>query len=62
VNNEWKGCVRKWLWSHLKYLRDVCSEGMRKTSKPPVRLLGLLDKIKVFDLPTIIVNRCPTVL
>lgn len=60
VSNEWKGCVRKWLWYHLKYLRDACSEGLRKTLKPPVRLLGLLDKIKRFDLPSITANRYPT--
>jgi hypothetical protein len=37
---NWKGCGRK-QWSNLRYYPGISLEGLRKTTKSSVRIVGL---------------------
>jgi hypothetical protein len=48
---NWKGCGRKQSWPDLRYYPGICLEGLRKSSKTPVRIADFWAKIWILDLP-----------
>jgi hypothetical protein len=44
------GCVRKWLWSNLRYYFGIFLEGLRNTTKPSVRITGIPAQIQTRHL------------
>jgi hypothetical protein len=53
ITMNWKGYERKLSWPNLSYYTGISLEGLRKTMKISVGIVGVLAKIRIEQFPKI---------